>query len=205
MARKTTIPIYDGDDFERLGELRREVTIAERRLADAEELARPVATRRLGDDTPDEHPDVTTAREALQQAKDAYDAFLDEAAERAEEWVLHAIGHEEYRALLKEHPPRTEKGEDGKETVHPEDEPFGVNTETFPRALVQFVDPEDDEIRTVVEPKFERSADLKRRIKRLSAGEFDTLWLRAKGLNEGIVGDPKASRYGIATRTSDAT
>lgn len=194
----TTVPLYDGDDFERITELRRAVNIAESRAREAQANG----AARAGDDGAD-----------VQAAKDAFDAFVVEAAERAEFWVLQAIGHEEYRDLLRKHPPRkvTVKvpGEDGTEREveqdHPEDAPFGVNTETFGKALLLFVDPEDDEIRTIAEPEFPSEAARRKRFKRLSSGQFDTLWVKAKVLNESGVVNPKLAMYSTDTHTSDAT
>ena len=195
MPRKTTIPIYDGDDFERLSELRREVEIAERKAA-----AEAAAPLRFGDEV---------SNDDVQAAKDAYDAFVDEAAERAESWVLHPIGHAEFRQLLKDHPPRkvTETGDDGKtsEVTHPDDAGWNFNTETFPKALLEFVDPDDDEVRTVAEPSFDTTAALRKRLKRLSAGEYDSIWAAAYLLNDGGIADPKASRFSPAGLRSDAT
>lgn len=196
--RTITVPLYDGDDFERITELRRAVNIAEAHAREAQASG----TARAGDDGAD-----------VQAAKDAFDAFVVEAAERAEMWVLQTIGHEEFRNLLREHPPRKVMvkvpNDDGTERDveqdHPEDAPFGVNTETFGKALLTFVDPDDDEIRTIAEPEFASEAARRKRFKRLSSGEFDTLWVRAKTLNEGGVLDPKLSMYSTATVTSDET
>ena len=194
MPRKAPIPIYDGDDFERMAELRREVDIAERKYDRAREDAEASASAaRLGDDD----TAVAEAKAKYEEAQQAFSAFVDEAAERAETWVLHPIGHEEFRALLRDHPPRkVTETVDGKEveTTHPDDLGFDVNTETYPKALMLFVDPEDEEIRTVHEP-FESVAALRKRIKRLSAGEFDSMWIAAHMLNNGAVADPKVSNY----------
>lgn len=204
MARKTTVPLYDGDDFERLAELRREVDLAEKRVDRLEREERPALSRRLGDDDLDDDK-LIQARTALEAARDAYDAFVDEAAERAEMWVLEPIGHSEFRGLFKEHPPRKVKGDEGKESDDPDDAPFGVNTETFPMALLSFVDPDDDEIRTVTEPKFDTTAAFRKRVKRLSAGEFETLWVAAFLLNRQGVSDPKLSMFSPRSPRSDET
>lgn len=195
---KATIPIYADDDFERLAELRMEVAIAERRVEaarkDSEESKG--ANRREGDDEPDV---VQKAKDALHVAQEKFNAFVDEAEPRAEMWVLKPIGHEEFRELLAAHPPRkvTEgEGEDRKEVTHPDDdEPFNVNTETFAKALLLFVDPEDDEHRTVVEPVFDTEAALRKRVKRLSKGEFESMWVTAFMANEGGASDPKLARF----------
>lgn len=203
MTRKTTIPIYDGDDFERMADLRRKVDIAERALERREIEARKAsAPLRIGDLAPDH---VGEARAALQQAEDEFDAFVDEASDRAELWVLTPIGHEEFRELLKDHPAREVDGEDGKKVTHPDDDGWGVNTESFPKALLTFVDPDDDEIRTVMSPEFDSHAALRKRIKRLSGGEFDSIWTAAYLLNTGGIGDPKAGKFSPGTSTSSAT
>lgn len=204
---KATIPIYHDDDFERLADLRREVSIAERHLANAKADAAEdsIGTARAGDDEPDR---VREAKEALDDARAAFAAFVDEASERAEMWSLKPIGHEEFRRLLKDHPPRKVvegEGEDRKEVDHPDDEDWDVNTETFPKALLLFVDPEDDEIRTVVEPKFDSEAAFRRRVKRLSEGEFQSLWVTAYMANKGGVADPKLDPFYAATPRSTET
>lgn len=206
--RSLTVPIYDGDDFEQITDLHRQVEIAKRNEAAARaRVAESDEDPRAGD--ADGSQELRDAIAEVKTRQAAYEAFVREAADRAEMWVLNPIGHEEYRALLKAHPPRvtTNTGEDGEttETVEPEDAAFGVNTETFPKALLMFVDPEDDEIRTIAEPVFASEADRRRRVKRLSAGEFDTLWIRATSLNSGLIADPKAELSSPVTLTSDAT
>jgi hypothetical protein len=189
MPRKTIV-IYDGDDFERLADLRNEVGVAER----AAELASGMSSR-LGDATPD----------GVQAARDAYDSFVDVAAGRAEAWELHSIGHEAWRDLLAAHPARQVDGEDGKKVEHPEDASWGVNTESFGKALLLFVDPEDGDHRTVAKlGDAEPGTVLPKRLRRLSQGQFDTLWITAYGLNTGGVADPKASRYSIAPRLNES-
>ncbi len=207
MPRKANIPIYDGDDFEAMRDLRLEVSIAERKLeAVLLSEGKGRAAARLGDDDPDA---IREAGEAVQRAQDAYDAFVDEAAGRAEMWVLTTIGHAEFRELLKQHPPRKEtiKDSDGKEieVPHREDAPFGVNTETFPAELLLYVDEDDDELRTVLEPAFDDVKALKRRVKRLAAGEFDSLWIAALELNRGGIADPKLGRFSPTSERSDET
>ena len=196
MAARTSVVLYHGDDFEKMSELRREVEIAENKARLAE-LSQ--SSLRFGDE-------VVTAGD-VKRAREAFTAFVDEAAERAETWVLEAIGHEEFRGLLKAHPPRKVNEPDGhggqREVIDPDDEGWNVNTDTFGKALLLFVDPEDDDIRTVIEPDLEPAA-LRKRIKRLSKGEFDTLWTTAHALNSGGVADPKASpSYGIDPRSDE--
>ena len=195
---KATIPIYHDDDFERLAELRMEVSIAQRRLKAAKDDAEDAqdAPRRVGDDEAD--ASVQDAKDALQASQSAFNEFVDDASQRAEMWELKPIGHEEFRTLLEEHPPRKiweGEGEDRKEVEHPEDEGWDVDTSTFPKALLLFVDPDDDDIRTIVEPEFDTVAALRKRVKRLSQGEFETMWTTAYAANKGGVADPKLARF----------
>lgn len=194
---RATIPIYHDDDFERLSELRMEVSIAERRLEAARKEAdeAPRSTARAGDDEPDA---VAEAKAALAAAQQAFNDHVDEASERAEMWTLKPIGHEEFRELLKAHPPRKVmegEGDDRKEVTHPDDRGWELDTSTFPKALLLFIDSEDDEIRTVVEPKFDTPGALAKRVRRLSKGEFESMWTTAYMANEGGVADPKLSRF----------
>ena len=83
MPRKSVLLYADGD-FEKLAELRNRVGIAERQA-----LTARTEPRRLGDkDTTDS--DVTAT-------KAAFDEFVEQAAERAEEWIVEHIGNEEWR------------------------------------------------------------------------------------------------------------
>lgn len=216
MPRKTSILIYDGSDFERLSELRRAVTIAERKVAQEKaDLERAQdQPRRMGDDEVSD-AEVVAAEAAVEAARVAYDAAVDEAAERAEEWELEAIGHGEWRDLLAKHPPRKvtvevpAEGDEpatSREVTHPDDdEPWLVDTSTFGKALLHYrhTDEDGDTFRTVTKPDLDE-AGLRRRIKRLSDGEFESLWTTAYLLNKGGIADPKASRYGT-TPTSSAT
>jgi hypothetical protein len=198
---KLTVPIYADGDRERLRELEAAVEVAKRNAK-----AKAGVSLRGGDATPDEE---------VKTAEAAYDAFLDEAAERAEGWVLDHIGFRAFRQLLKDHPPRTtiETAEDGstKEKTDPIDEAWGVNTEKFPEALLLFADPDDADHRTVVELKqgntnIAKNRDkLEKRIGRLSEGQFDALWTKAFLLNKAGVNDPKLERFSPATPRSNET
>jgi hypothetical protein len=198
---KYTVPIFVDGDQERLSELQRAVVHAERRSK-----AAAGAVLRGGDASPDEE---------VEAAQAAYDEFLDEAAERAEAWVLESIGHEEFRDLLKAHPARmiTETAEDGttKDVTDPDDAAWGVNTETFPKELLLYVDPEDPEIRTVAELKINKrniagnAEAMRKRVKRLSEGQFDALWTNAFVLNKAGVKDPKLDRFSSLTPRSNET
>lgn len=194
---KATIPIYHDDDFERLSELRMEVSIAERRVEAARKEAEEASSSnpRAGDDETDS---VQEAKDALRAKQEEFNAFVEDAATRAEMWTLKPIGHEEFRNLLAAHPPRKVwkgEGEDRKEVVHPDDAGWELNVSTFPKALLLFVDPDDEDIRTIVEPTFDTDAALRKRVKRLSKGEFESMWTTAYMANEGGISNPKAMTY----------
>ena len=198
---KLTVPIYADGDRERLRELEAAVEVAKRNAK-----AKANVSQRGGDTSPDEE---------VKAAEAAYDAFLDEAAERAEGWGLDHIGFREFRQLLKDHPPRTttETAKDGsaEEKTDPIDALWGVNTEEFPEKLLLFVDSEDSDVRTVVELKqgnvniAKNPEKLRKRIRRLSEGQFDALWTKAFLLNKAGVNDPKLERFSPATPRSNET
>lgn len=206
--RTTTVVIYQGDDLSTLSELRTAATIAERKaqvdLNLAQARARLDAPRRAGDPTP-EDPQVAYD-EAVKPSQDAYDAFVDEAAERATVVTLQAIGRKGFRALMLEHPPRTTEtvDEDGtkQEKVHEDDAQWGVNTETFPDALLAY---EEDDDRTLLEPEFESGKQRQKWLDRLAEGDFEKLWATAYQLNRAVGADPKASRFSPAPQSSTAT
>lgn len=194
MPRKTVL-IYADGDFEMLAELRQKVAIAERNHDAATR-----APRRFGDE------DSTTAD--VEAAEAAYDAAVDQAAERAEEWVVESIGWEEWRDLLAAHPPREIRVGDGGQAemvLDPADADWGVNIETLPKALLLWVDPEDGEHRTIQKAGDVDLGGLGRRIRRLSEGQFETLWATAWALNKGGISDPKAVRYSTGTPRYDET
>ncbi|MEQ7847718.1 hypothetical protein [Nocardioides kribbensis] len=196
---KHSLPFYHDDDLETLSDLRRRIAIAERHHEVAQE-AESQANLRIGDDLP-----TTATSAAVEEARDAYKAFVDEAAERAEVWTVQTIGHRDFRNLLRDHPPRKVKGDDGKEVMEEEDTAWGVNVETLPYALLLFSDPEDPEVRTVVAPEFESEAALRRRLNRMSEGEFASLWVLAFEANRGVIADPKRGTFYLAAKSSDAT
>ena len=206
---KITVPIYADGDRERLRELEAAVEVAKRNAKAAEAAAKGVSARG-GDTLP-----TDGLEDEVKAAEAAYDAFLDEAAERAEGWGLDHIGFREFRKLLKDHPPRTttETAKDGstEQKTDPIDALWGVNTEEFPEKLLLFVDPEDSDVRTVVELKqgnvniAKNAEKLRKRIRRLSEGQFDALWTKAFLLNKAGVNDPKLERFSPATPRSNET
>jgi hypothetical protein len=209
-----TITIYDGDDFEKLAELQTQVRIAAGKVALLEKrAAQPAATPRAGDDEPSE---LEKAQESAQRAKDAFDAFVDKAATRAEAWELHHIGHEAWVDLVNAHPPRevTEgegEGDGAKQVIHPDDAEWAMilktapfDTSTFGKALLLFVDDDDADHRTVAKlGGADPGTVLPKRINRLSQGQFDTLWVAAHQLNTGGVSDPKLARFSVDTKSTE--
>lgn len=180
----TTVVIYDGQDSARLAEIQQRYEIAQR----------PSGPLRVGDV---EDPVEVQAE---------LEAFAAEVIDRAEVWHLEHIGHLEYMNLMEKHPPRrTDEGEVDERDWR------GYNSATFPLDLLSYVDPEDDEIRTVVkvtkgdEKILRDSRDLKRRIKRLSLGEFTKLWIAAAQLNEAMPADPKDVMPSTGRRGSSET
>jgi hypothetical protein len=106
-ARTARIPLYQGDDLEKIEGLRADVERA--RLASS-------GPARVGDT----FSGVAAAQAALMAA-------CEEAEPRAVAVVVKALGRRQWRSLVQEHPAR-----DGEK----EDEMLGVNAEAFPDALV---------------------------------------------------------------------
>lgn len=214
--------IYQGDDYERLVEMRKRVDVAERVAAEEIERASEKA-RTENARSGDLDPIVEARKQAEAEVKplrDEYDALVAEAAERALEIRVRHIGPKRFAQLVLEHPPRTVTEErpaatEGEpptlvEVVHPDDRLWSVNTETFPWALLQYVDPEtldpdnpDDEVRTIVDPRFDNERRLQRFLEdEVPEGEFDQIWVKAFLVNRQPSADPKASTYSTGSRTS---
>lgn len=184
--RTTSHLVYHGDDMELLAELRRAVMRAEAAVEAAEERAEQAnrGPRRGGD----EIVGAEAERAALEVAQQDYDAAVDEAAERAVDVRLEAIGSRRFRELLAEHEPREDHELDGQ---------FGVNTDTFPAALLLF---RDETKRTVTFPDLARD-DLREFIEDELAGDFDDLWVKAYWLNKAQGVDPRLGKYSTGTPT----
>lgn len=175
--RTTSVTLYQGDDFEVLAELRREADAARRRSDEAEKQG----AGRAGDDAAD--PDLLAVAE---RAEAEYNAFVDQAAERATEVRFRALRGKEFRALMAEHPPREGNADDAV---------YKVNIETFPVPLL---------MESIEEPELGAGArqDF---IEDLEDGEFEIWWITAYWLNRSRGGDPKASRYSTTSTSSDET
>ena len=194
--RTATVVLYQGDDMERLTELRRAADVAEVQ-ARADLQAAAHASRRMGDEEP-----IETFREAVQPARDELNAFIDEAAERAVEVKLQAIGSTRFADLVLAHPPRTVQV-DGKTVDHPDDAAFmdfllhygiedgAVNTATFPKALLKH----REGGRTIVDPDLSESKLAEFLDEECSAGHIDEMWRAAYLLNRAVTVDPKGARF----------
>jgi hypothetical protein len=216
--RTATIVIYQGDDMTTLTELRRAAETARQfhAIAEAEvEDAKESGTAREGDD------EAAVARLAatkadLEECEAKYDAFVDEAAERAVTVELHSIGKKRFRDLMAAHPPRKvaetiqpgpDADEDAVPTVverdHPDDAALEVNTETFPDALLTFIDDDDPEVRTIGKPELVgRKAVTAFVDNDLAEGDFEGIWTAAYWLNRSPSADVFRSKYSAAPRST---
>lgn len=190
--RQATVIIYQGDDLDKMGELKQ---IADRAQWQFDEW-KLSENRRTGDAPVDPQP-----------AKDEFDAFVDEAAERATAVKVFHIGRKRFRQLKREHPARMEtrliEGKQSEVTLEEDDE-NGVNVDTFPDALLMFHDPATD-YRTIVEPAFPTKEGLVEFLDEMADGDFEKLWLTAFSLNTAVGADPKLLRFSATTRNSSGT
>lgn len=105
--RTATVPLFSGEDWAKLRELRTAVEAAVTRGGQ----------RRVGDESTD-----------ASAAADAHDTFLAEASERAEIVELSQLPRSKWRALVAEHPIRPDSDTD---------KALGFNEETFGEDLVR--------------------------------------------------------------------
>lgn len=176
--RTASVVIYQGDDIEHLANLRRAAEIARRHAeAEAEE------TRRVGDDLP--------GAEALQVAQDAYDAAVDEAADRAVVIEVTAVKRGRFRELMAAHPAR-EKNDD--------DSSYGVNMDEFPEPFLR-----DSVTKIEVGEKSLNPGEIRELIEDLPEGDFERLFATAYYLNRAPGADPREGRYSSAPLSSAAT
>lgn len=183
--RQATLVLYHGDDMNTLAELKRAA----------------------------DHAATGNRKDAGAAEQAAFDAFLDEATQRAVEVVLQSIGRRRWRDIVAAHPPRmveSEPDDKGKTRMveHDDDLQWGVNTETFPRALLTYVDRDwsgDDEAerpRTIVAPEFADAEDLASFIDdEVPDGDVERMWLMAFALNA----DPGRSPKAFGQRSSEST
>ena len=189
--RTFSIVIYQGDDLERLSDLRRAAEHASR----VAEEAKKSSSGRMGDGEPEKE-------QAAAEAKAAFDAFVEEAAERAMTVSGRAIGRKAFAQLLTEHPPRESKGENGPVT-HPEDDLYEVDMRSFPDALLTY---RSESVQCITDPEFGSKAELQRFLdEELSYGDYDRLFAMAFAINKAPGADPKEVRYSTGTPSSDIT
>lgn len=188
-----SFPLYQEDDQARMAELKAA-------LDQAVAQSQRTGAERMGDDV----PSVDAAKKALHD-------FITEVAERTFEVKWRTIGSRRFRDLRLAHPPRmvtkTEgEGDEAKvtEVEHDDDAGWGVNTETFVRALLAFC---DDEVSTIIEPEFESQEDRERFLDdELSDGELFQFFVQVMEANQGGTIDPKVLVQRFATTpTSVAT
>ena len=172
--RTASVVIYQGDDMERLSELRRAAEIARRNFEAAKEQP-----RRIGDDV---------GEEDLREKQAAYDEFVDEAADRAVVVEVTALKRATFRSLMSDHPPR-EKNED--------DEGYGVNLDTFPEPFLRESVTKVEVGDGVLSPG--ETNDL---IDSLSEGDYERVFTVAYYLNRAPGADPRDGRYSSAPRSS---
>lgn len=202
--RTATIPIYQGDDTERLSELRMAVAIAERQaeIKRQQHESSQGGPRRMGDKPATSSADVQEADAAILAAQDAYDAFVDEAAERAVEVQVRAIGRRRFRELVAAHPPRKVKNSEGKEVTHDDDAPYEVNVETFAPALLGFAEAGEEGVRTILAPaEAVKSAKALEDFLEddLTDGDYDKVFQVAYWINRAPGSDPKELRFSPST------
>ena len=166
--RTASVVIYQGDDLEQIADLHR--------------AAEHAASRTEG--SPNRLGDVDES----QAAKDAHDAFIEEAADRAVVVHLKMLGRRRFRDLMAEHPPV--KGND-------DDEGFEVHVGTFADKFLP--------LSFVLVDGPEPVADVVGFLDELSDGDFDRLFATAYWLNRAPGSDPKELIYSAARRSSDAT
>jgi histone H3/H4 len=225
--------IYQGDDMERMAELRRAAENA-KKVAQVElDLAKAavqVAARRIGDEAPTAEEAERAFEEATRPTQEAFNAFVTEAAERALEVRFRYIGWRRFAQLVAEHPPRMvtdtreiqvpAEGADPddpdaemvtktvtEEFVHDDDgAPFNANTETLFPALLAYVAEDKPEIRTIVEPEFETAAEVLEFVEdELSEGDGERIAIQAFLLNRNAGADPKAQMYSTGSPSSGET
>lgn len=186
--RRETVYLYQGDDLDRL-------TALAQAVADARAAEAAAGSSRLLSDT--------GARDAVE----AFNAFREEARDRAVKVVLEALGRVFWRDLVRAHPPRekTVTDDEGKPiTVLHDEDGAGINFDTFPEALLTFADPERPDVQTIVSPEFSSAEDRERWVDDLSDPDFYRLYGKAWTLNRSAA-DPKALPVYDAIPESDAT
>jgi hypothetical protein len=161
--RTATVVIFGGDYLDRIRLLEQK--------AEAAKDAEGGTPRRVG-----------TTPEYLRLAKE-HDDLVKEAEESALRVVVQALRRSEWKALVKEHPPRV---------GNKDDERVGANEDTFKDALIPV---------SIVEPAGFGEDDLDA----LSDADFDRIYYTAFSLNRGVAAGPKAGLYSRMSQESEET
>lgn len=170
----TVVTLLQGDDLDRVAEL----------LAAVTQAASLTSPSRIGDADP------------TQDAIRAYDAFMDEASERAVKVELVALPRKRYREMVAAHPARMVPGPDGAEVVHEDDADAGFNTDTLGDDLVPL---------SFAPGQFGTDFERDEFVDALSDGQFSVLYSAALGLNRGFGPNPKARLSTHLAQTSGET
>lgn len=154
--RTKLVSLYQGDDLTRHDEL----------LAEMERAARGIGgtSARLGDDP----------QAAARAAAEAFNAFKDEAEERAAKIELRAVGRKAWRDMVAAHPPRPDNDAD---------EARGFNVDKFADDLIPAC---------IAEGQFPSAADRDAFLDDLPDGLWNLLYSECLKLNQAIGPDPKA-------------
>ena len=183
--RQAVVLIYQGDDIDRLADLRNAIERAAR--GDA-------LLKRMGDESG-----------SLSEALHAYDAFLDEANERAVKITITALRGDAYRDLIAQHPPRQPVKDESREVVEewPGDEERGFNLDTVAEPLIFATLQRSAEVARAngEEPQEFDTGD----VGELSNADFNRLFADIVGLNDGSGPDPKARLSSLLTQPSSET
>lgn len=194
--RTRTIVLLQGDDDERLEELRAVAKRLREKAGTLEARAERLRPRRgqpgevqlLGDDDPwaEAKEAAEAAAAEAEAAEQAADSFAEEAKGRAVTVVMRSIGFKKWKSLAAKHPPREDNEHDAIARY---------NIDTAPDDLVPpcLASPsmDDDEKRSFLEA--------------LSFGNFDKLAWAAHALNTGRGADPTLRLLSASGQISDET
>lgn len=178
--RTTTVPLFQGDDFDRERELRGVVEQA---------VAADGSPRRLAD------PDAVIA------AAGEYDAFVLEAAERGETIPIAALPRGEWREMVAKHPPRPDV--EG-------DEQWGFNylamaDDLVPPSVAKGQEIEPGYFAPKVVTRFGSIADRDEFLDSLNDADYSKLYNEALTLNQAAGPNPKLQLRSLLALTSDET
>lgn len=166
-ARTTTVTLFQGEDYDRERELRAAV---ERAAVQADN------PRRLGDS------------QDVRAAAAAYDAFVEEAAERGVTVTLQALKRTQWREMVSKHPVREDNDVDAG---------WGFNYETLCDDLVP--------ASVLTGDQFHNERAVQDFLDELSDADFSKLYSAAHELNQAQGPDPKVRLSSRLALTGDET